>query len=733
MKVETDRPNNEVTAGEPINLKLTVTNHGTTPLYRLFGVTKSENPLFDNKELVIGKLEPGKSRTVTVPAGWCDFKGHKVGLDGAAAEGRAARSARSPRTRSCASDGVKVHFEEARGRAPADAELRATVKSLERPIFAYSYEVIDNRRGNGDGRVQKGEDLTMYLTVKNVGKGRSFETHGEPAQPLGRRPAPARRALRHLEHDAGRHEARGLHVRRRPRLADPEAKVELSIHDEDLREGVVEKVRIPIADRDDGRGEQRRAARRASGADLRQRAGRAGPRRSRGCRRGRRGASLGNVQRVREAESRATGASRSPARAELEQGGAAPAQVAIEDSMGHAPPALELPQPQLATRDAHTQVHGTASDDARLLDAFIFVGARKVFYHSNRNGADPKKMSFDADLPLRPGVNVVTVVARENPDTTTRRTYIVRRDGPNGELLRDAEDGRRAQRDGLGRRRLRSRAADASGFTSTSTTSPRSATRAARPIRTPSRGAEECLAAGADGITAHLREDRRHIVDDDVARLARSARGRARTFNLEMAATDEMVGIAAPREARRVHARARAPRGAHDRGRARRRARAARRSRAAVAALAARRHQGEPLHRGRRGARSTARARSARAQVELHTGEYAHGRAGELARLAAGARRAHAAGLEVAAGHGLTQGNVPALVALPEIVELNIGHAVIGDAVFVGPAARPCAPTETPSRAACGLAAPYDSANSKKRGEPLRPLRPLRLSSPLLP
>ena len=74
------------------------------------------------------------------------------------------------------SDGVKVHFDEARGRAPADAELRATVKSLERPIFAYSYEVIDNRHGNGDGRVQKGEDLTMYLTVKNVGKGRSYET-----------------------------------------------------------------------------------------------------------------------------------------------------------------------------------------------------------------------------------------------------------------------------------------------------------------------------------------------------------------------------------------------------------------------------------------------------------------------------------------------------------------------------------------------------------------------------
>ena len=120
---------------------------------------------------------------------------------------------------------------------------------------------------------------------------------------------------------------------------------------------------------------------------------------------------------------------------ELDQGGAPVAQVAFEDAMAHAPPALEIPQPQLATRDQHTLVHGTASDDARLLDAYIFVGGRKVFYRSNRTGTDPKKLTFEADLPLRAGVNVVSVVARENPDTTSRRVYVVRRDGPNGELL----------------------------------------------------------------------------------------------------------------------------------------------------------------------------------------------------------------------------------------------------------------------------------------------------------
>jgi carboxyl-terminal processing protease len=433
VKVETDRPNNEVTADEQINLKMTVTNHGTVPLYRLFGVTKSENPLFDNKQLVIGKLDVGKSKTVSVPAGWCEFKGHKVGSSTQPTKDTP-RQCTIPKDALMRSDGVKVHFEEARGRAPADTELRATVKSLDRPIFAYSYEIVDNRKGNGDGRVQKGEDLTMYLTVKNVGKGRSYESSANLRNLSGE-------GL--LLHD-GRFDISNMMPGDTKRvaftfdvghdLADPEAKVELTIHDEDLHEGVVEKVHIPIADPAtiaSANGVQKAGP---NGADLTSgpdAQGRVFARLPAGGSAAVLGTANGYVKLGlgdgRFAFAKAT---------DLEKAsGTAPAQVALEDSMGHAPPSLDLPQPQLVTRDPHTQLHVTASDDTRLLDTFIFVGARKVFYRSNRNGADPKKMAFDADLPLRPGVNVVTVVARENPDTTTRRTYVVRRDGANGELL----------------------------------------------------------------------------------------------------------------------------------------------------------------------------------------------------------------------------------------------------------------------------------------------------------
>jgi pyridoxine 5-phosphate synthase len=202
------------------------------------------------------------------------------------------------------------------------------------------------------------------------------------------------------------------------------------------------------------------------------------------------------------------------------------------------------------------------------------------------------------------------------------------------------------------------------------------------PYPDPVRAADACLSAGADGITAHLREDRRHIVDDDVERLRALLSRARRTFNLEMAATSEMVAIATrlkPDVCTLVPERRleRTTEGGLD-------------VVAGGAELA--RHVKVLRDAGIKvslfiAADSVQIQKSCALlveQIELHTGEYAHGKDGELERLAAGAKLARSLGIEVAAGHGLTQDNVPALVRIPEIVELNIGHAVIADAVFLG-------------------------------------------------
>jgi len=200
------------------------------------------------------------------------------------------------------------------------------------------------------------------------------------------------------------------------------------------------------------------------------------------------------------------------------------------------------------------------------------------------------------------------------------------------------------------------------------------------PYPDPVQAARICLEAGAHGITAHIREDRRHIKDEDVRRLKAELTGKS-LFNLEMAATDEMVGIAIATKPEVVtlvpeRREERTTEGGLE---------------VAKAAPSLKAHVDALKKAGIKVslfiAPDLAQVRASHAmgveQIELHTGEYAHD-AGDLARLTEASKVGHSLGLEVAAGHGLTTENVPALVAIPEIIELNIGHAVVADAIFVG-------------------------------------------------
>lgn len=206
----------------------------------------------------------------------------------------------------------------------------------------------------------------------------------------------------------------------------------------------------------------------------------------------------------------------------------------------------------------------------------------------------------------------------------------------------------------------------------------------------PVRAAEEALAAGADGVTAHLREDRRHISDADIDSLVKVLRDQARPLNLEMAVTQEMLAIALHH---RPHAVCLVPE--------------KREERTTEGGLdVAGGHNWITPFVGRlneAGSRVSlfigpdpkqidAAHRTGAAVVELHTGAYCdawrEGRAEaaemELAALRAGATQATALGLEVHAGHGIDYETVAAVAAIPEVVELNIGHFLIGEAIFVG-------------------------------------------------
>ncbi|MFA7439405.1 MAG: pyridoxine 5'-phosphate synthase [Sphingomonadaceae bacterium] len=200
----------------------------------------------------------------------------------------------------------------------------------------------------------------------------------------------------------------------------------------------------------------------------------------------------------------------------------------------------------------------------------------------------------------------------------------------------------------------------------------------------PLRAAHAAAAAGADGITAHLREDRRHMTDGDIAELID---GVALPLNLEMAATDEMLAIAL---ARRPHAACIVPERRAERtteggldvagGSEQLRPFT---TRLAAAGIRVSLFIAPDLHQ------VEAAAALGVPVVELHTGPYAHAVSEkdvseQIARLRTAAARASALGLEVHAGHGLTYANVAPVAAITDFRELNIGHFLIGEAVFIG-------------------------------------------------
>jgi pyridoxine 5-phosphate synthase len=199
----------------------------------------------------------------------------------------------------------------------------------------------------------------------------------------------------------------------------------------------------------------------------------------------------------------------------------------------------------------------------------------------------------------------------------------------------------------------------------------------------PVRAARIAAAAGADGITAHLREDRRHIRDDDIGRLCDEVE---LPLNLEFAATDEMVAIALDQL---PHAACFVPE-----------KRAERTTEGGLDVIGGREYlkpHVEALNRA--GIRVSMFIEPDPAQldcardlgapvVELHTGAYCNAegaaRAAELARIETAAAHAKAIGLECHAGHGLSFDTVGPIARIENIVELNIGHFLVGEAIFSG-------------------------------------------------
>lgn len=432
VTVKTDRPDDTVTAGEPMNLEIAVTNRGAAPVHQLRAVTESDGGYFDEKELIFGRIAPGQTVVARAPFGWCAVAGRKPGSTVPVAD-PTKRECRIPKNAVTQQNVVTVRFHAEGGEAPAERRLRPTVTSLPRPVFAYTYQLADNRAGNGDGHLARGEGATLYLTVKNVGTGAAHETQAN---------------LRNLTGDGlllhrGRFDVSGLAPGEQrdvaftfdvlPALKENVVKVELSVADRDVEVVAKEKLALPVTRTGLFINEVRgRVEVGAEGAVLRGQPtrtagefGRLGPRLV-----VERLGTFGEFTKVGLGGDR-FGFVESRALTETSRAVAPD----FEPLLRHSPPLLEVKTSALAIRGDRVLLEGVAQDPDGVLDMYVFVGSDKVYYQSAPKGQRLPQMTLGSEVKLQPGLNVITIVARENEESATRVTRVVRRDGPNGELL----------------------------------------------------------------------------------------------------------------------------------------------------------------------------------------------------------------------------------------------------------------------------------------------------------
>ena len=410
--VSTDKQGNRVTAGDVIAITGQVTNAGTAPAYQVHAVAKNDDWTFEGAELVFGKIDPGQTKTYTTYM----------------------KTLKESETRT---DQLEWSFSEANG-AKVDAPVtNIALEGLPRPQFAYAYQLIDTDGGNGDGLVQAGESFHLKVTVKNVGKGPGLMTSALLKNDTGNG----------IVVNKGRFELKQLPVGEtrtldftfdvKKNFDAKEAVLDLSVVDQDLREGVNEKLKFPVASASAGPQAAKGFVRISKkDTDVREGADE--------------GAAVIGVAK-KNAILAVTGRTGNWVRVEVEPGrpgflpasavvagGSAATASAFAPSWQVTPPTIALNVSAHETTSDRFTLSGTAVDVNHLEDVYILVSNRdskidgkKVFYQSNRGKKTASKLDFQAAVPLWPGNNLITVVARESNEVkAVQNVFVLKNTSP---------------------------------------------------------------------------------------------------------------------------------------------------------------------------------------------------------------------------------------------------------------------------------------------------------------
>jgi carboxyl-terminal processing protease len=404
-----------VRAGETVPWTVTVENRGDAPLHRLRAWSSAEkNAFLDRREFVFGQVKPGQKRSWSVPL-------------------------RIPRGTDSRVDEISFRLEDDTGRLPPEVSTHFAILEQPRPLFAFSVQVEDEGGGNGDGLLQRGEDVSLRIDVKNVGSGASGDKTYVSLKNLGDEKVfikKGRQIVGSVAPGASRTGTMQLEVRKGIKLG--EIPLRVMVVDEKADEYVSERIVIPLSADGPARvaadGLVKVVAPQAvirSGADEASPAVATAPQ----------GVVLpvngkvGSIWRVEWEKGRSgyVAASAVQATRGKREGAASPAWQREPPRIALLPdPALGAPivdAPTLRISGTASVPNGAPGTTTRLRDVFVFVNDQKVFFRVVPDG-QATSIDFAADVPLKPGNNVVSVVAREDEEFQARRTFVVHRREP---------------------------------------------------------------------------------------------------------------------------------------------------------------------------------------------------------------------------------------------------------------------------------------------------------------
>jgi carboxyl-terminal processing protease len=406
----------KLVAGTIAKIRGVVKNVGSTPGYRVRAVLDCDNPIFDENEMVFGKIAPGESKTYDL-------------------------SVKIPSSTYSRTDELKATLSSQRGGTKqSTADLLVPIEGMARPLFAYSYQTIDDQKGsNHDGQVQRGEQVRLLVTLKNIGQGRSIHTEAVLRNGTGQEG---------ILISAGRFEAKDLGPGETKTFSfvydvgaefkGDDYQLELAVGDTVLGESVTDKIKIKVApsgpapEAGTGTATIARDATplRETASDTALVVGRAPA-----------GSTFKVSGKLRGFTRLDLDSGRSAfvATADVKAGGAVHGTLAPEWQV--TPPVLTVTAPLIATGDT-VHVKGHVADDHLVRDVFVRVYNRnakipvkKVFYQPNRLTGDRTKLDFDAEIPLWPGSNLVQVFARESNEVQSFQTVVVLKRGGASNLV----------------------------------------------------------------------------------------------------------------------------------------------------------------------------------------------------------------------------------------------------------------------------------------------------------